>query len=147
MLDDLWGEAFDHHVSRIFEEVARQHLRRLTGTGEIGSLAQVGFWWFAGGDLDVAGTRGRHLVAAGSAKWTRAAMKPADLADLRRDAALVAPGDRPELLLYARSGFDRNLRDQPGVRLVGLRDLFRPELESERRGLVADWADGPTTAR
>lgn len=147
VLDDLWGEPFDHHVSRVFEEVARQHLRRLAGTGAIGSLAQVGFWWFPGGDIDAAGTRGRHLAAAGSAKWTREAMKPADLANLRRDAALVAPGDRPELLLYARSGFDRNLRAEPGVRLVGLRDLFRPQLEFERRGLAADRADGPTTAR
>jgi hypothetical protein len=134
VLDDLWGEVLDRHVSRVFEEVARQHLRRLAGTGSIGPLAQVGFWWFAGGDLDVAGTRGRHLIAVGSAKWTREAMKPGDLADLRRDSALVAPGDRPELLVYARSGFDRHLQAEPGVRLVALRDLFRAELEFERAG-------------
>ena len=39
---------------------------------------------------------------------------------------------RPELLMYSRSGFDRHLRAEPGVRLIGLRDLFRPELEFER---------------
>jgi len=133
VLDHLWGEPFDAYVSRVFEDVARQHLRRLAGTGAIGPLAQVGFWWFPGGDIDAAGTRGRHLLAAGSAKWTREMMKPGDLADLRRDASLVAPGDRPELLMYSRSGFDRHLRAEPGVRLIGLRDLFRPELEFERR--------------
>lgn len=134
VLDEMWGEVLDLHVSRVFEEVARQHLRRLAGIGSIAPLAQVGFWWFAGGDLDVAGTRGRHLVAAGSAKWTREMMKPGDLADLRRHAAIVAPDDRPELLLYARSGFDRHLQAEPGVRLVALRDLFRAELEFERAG-------------
>ena len=61
-------------------------------------------------------------------------MKPGDLADLRRDVAAVAPRARPELLLYARSGFDRNLAAEPGVRLVGLRDLFRAELDFERLG-------------
>jgi hypothetical protein len=81
-------------------------------------------WQTAGGE----GARG-----AGSAKWTRELMKTGDLADLRRHASLVAPGDRPELLLYSRSGFDRHLRAEPGVRLIGLRDLFQPELEFERR--------------
>ena len=131
VLDELWGETLDAYVSRVFEEVARQHLLRLSGAGTIGPLSRVGFWWFAGGDLDVAGTRGRHLVAAGSAKWTREAVKPGDLADLLRDVALVAPGDRPELLLYSRSGFDRNLAPEPGVRHDSLRDLFRPQLEHE----------------
>ena len=132
VLGELWGAAFDVHVSHVFEEVARQHLRRLAGTGQILPLAQVGYWWFAGGDIDVAGTRGRHLVAAGSAKWTSDYMKPADLADLRRDASLVAPDDDPGLLLYSRSGFDRNLSAGPRLRLVGLPDLFRAELEFER---------------
>lgn len=135
VLDELWAESFDAYVSRVFEEVARQHLRRMAGTAQLGPLAQVGYWWFPGGDIDVAGTRGRHLVAAGSAKWTRELVKPGDLADLRRDVSQVAPGDRPELLLYSRSGFDRHLSAEPGVRLVGLRDLFRPELEFERRSV------------
>jgi hypothetical protein len=59
-------------------------------------------------------------------------MKPADLADLRRDVGLVAPGSDPVLLLYARSGFDRNLAAEPGVRLIHLPELFRPELEFEK---------------
>jgi len=132
VLDDLWGDDFDVHVSHVFEDVARQHLRRLAGAQLVGSVAQVGRWWFPGGDIDVAGTRGRHLVAAGSAKWTREFMKPADLAALRRDVGLVAPGDDPVLLLYARAGFDRHLAAEPGVRLIRLPDLFRPELEFER---------------
>ncbi len=132
VLDDLWGDAFDVHVSHVFEDIARQHLRRLAGAQLIDSVAQVGLWWFSGGDIDVAGTRGRHLVAAGSAKWTREFVKPADLANLRRDVGLVAPGDDPLLLLYARTGFDRNLAAELGVRLIRLPELFRPELEFEK---------------
>ena len=137
VLEDVLGEALDLHVSRVFEEVARQHLRRLSGTRQLPPLSQVGFWWFPGGDIDAAGVRGRHLVAAGSAKWTREFMKPRDLEDLRRDARIVAPSDDPVLVLYSRSGFDRHLARGDGVRLVGLRDLFRPGLEFERRPSAA----------
>jgi hypothetical protein len=121
-------------VSRTFEEVARQHLRRLAGTGAIGPFSNVGFWWFNGGDIDAAAMTGSQLAAAGSAKWTREHMKPGDLANLRRDAAIVAPGDGPRLFAYSRSGFDRNLADGPDVTLVGLRDLFAADLDYERAG-------------
>ena len=59
-------------------------------------------------------------------------MKPGDLADLRRDVAIVAPGDAPRLFLYGRSGFDRNLAGAPDVTLVGLRDLYAADLDYER---------------
>jgi hypothetical protein len=73
-----------------------------------------------------------RLVAAGSAKWTTAFMKPADLDDLRASIATVAPRDRPQLFLFARSGFDPNLRAEPDVFLVRLADLYRADLEYER---------------
>jgi hypothetical protein len=132
VLERLWGDGFDAFVSGTFEDVARQHLQRLAGTGAIGPFTHVGFWWFNGGDIDVAAMAGRHLAAAGSAKWTREHVKPGDLADLRRDAGLVAPGDRPRLFLYGKSGFDRRLAAEPDVTLVGLRELFAPDLDYER---------------
>lgn len=132
VLDQLMGVPLDEFVSRVFEEVARQFFLRLSGAGRLGPLSHVGFWWFAGGDIDAAGMAGGRLVAAGSAKWTRAVLKPGDLEDLRRSVGAVAAGARPRLFLISRSGFDPNLRAAPDVELVGLRDLYRPDLEYER---------------
>ncbi len=132
VLAQQWGEEFDRLVSRAFEEVARQHLRRLAGAGSAGPFSSVAFWWFAGGDIDAAAMAGPRLAAAGSAKWTRDQFKPGDLSNLRRDVAIVAPADAPQLFLYARSGFDRNLAGAPDVTLVGLRDLYAAHLDYER---------------
>ena len=92
----------------------------------------MGFWWFNGGDIDAAAMAGRRLAAAGSAKWTREQVKPGDAADLRRDVGIVAPGDRPRLFLYSRSGFDRNIAAETDVTPVTLRDLYAADLEYER---------------
>ena len=132
VLGQVWGEELDRFVSRTFEDVARQHLQRLAGTGSVGPFSIVAFWWFSGGDIDAAAMAGSRLAAAGSAKWTREHVKPGDLADLRRDVEVVAPGDRPRLFLYSRSGFDRNLGAEPEVTLVGLRELFAADLDEER---------------
>lgn len=130
---EFWGEEFDRFVSRTFESVARQHLRRLSGTGTVGPFTTVGFWWFNGGDIDAAAMAGRRLVAAGSVKWTREQVKPGDVAKLRRDVGTVAPGDRPRLFLYSRSGFDRRIALEEDVTPVTLRDLYAADLEYERR--------------
>lgn len=131
VLEELWGDPLDLFVSRTFEEVCRQYVRRLAGAGKIPPLTAVGFWWFKGGDLDVAGVRGRKLSVAGSAKWTREYVKPGDLDELRRVAATVAPADRPRLMLFSRSGFDRNLQREAHLSLVSLSDLFRRDLAYE----------------
>lgn len=132
VLQELWPESFDTFVSRTFEDVCRQYVRRLSGAGRIQPLSTVGFWWYPGGDIDVAGLSGRQLLVAGSAKWTRGYVKPADLAELRHGVAQVAPGSRPMLMLFSRSGFDTNLERDVQVRLVRLADLFRRDLEYER---------------
>lgn len=132
VLDELWGQAFDLFVSRAFEEVCRQYIRRLAGAGQIPPLTTVGFWWFKGGDLDIAGVRGKKLSVAGSVKWTNDFVKPGDLEDLRRAAATVAPADRPRLILFSKSGFDRHLQREAHLSLVGLPDLFRRNLSYEK---------------
>jgi uncharacterized protein len=134
VLADLWPIAFDQHVSWIFEEVAAGYVRRLGGTGGLPVMEAVGGQWLAAGDVDVVGARGGRVLVAGSAKWTRAYVKPADLADLRRDAVAIAGDTTPEFLLFSRSGFDPALRSEPGVRLVTLADLFRADLDFEAAG-------------
>jgi AAA+ ATPase superfamily predicted ATPase len=132
VVDALVGVPLDEFVSRTFEDVAAQYLLRLSGAGRLPALSSAGFWWFAGGDIDAAGFAGGDLVAAASAKWTNAPMRPGDLADLRRDVAAQAPGSAAHLFLLGRSGFHRGLVHEPDVSLVGLRDLFAADLEYER---------------
>jgi AAA+ ATPase superfamily predicted ATPase len=134
LVDALMGTELDRFVSRTFEEVARQYFARLSAVGRLEPLSAVGFWWFSGGDIDAAAVSGGRLVAAGSAKWTNTLVKPGDLADLRRSIETVAPGQRPQLFLFSRSGFDRHLRAEPEVRLVGLRDLLAPDLDGGAAG-------------
>lgn len=132
VLDHLWAEQFDWFVSRTFEDVACQYLARLSGDGRLPPTSTVGPWWFAGGDIDAAAMSRRQLVAAGEAKWTRDYLKPADEAELRRNVAKVAPDQNPELFLFSRSGFDRNLRTSSTAHLVKLADLYAGGLEFER---------------
>ncbi len=131
VLADLWPVAIDEYVSRVFEEVAAQYVRRLSGAGELPPLEAVGRHWIAAGDVDVVGTSGGRVLVAGSAKWTRAVVKPGDLAGLGRDVAAISAPDDPTLLLFSRSGFEPALRSVPGVRLVSPADLYRPALEYE----------------
>ena len=138
VLDELWGDPFDLFVSRVFEDVARQYLRRLAGARQLPPLSYVGPWWFGTRDIDAVGVSGRSVVAAAEAKWTNAYAKPADLAELKSNLRLVAPREDPKLFLISRSGFDRNLRGSD-VELVALRDLYRSELDYEAaaaRGLT-----------
>lgn len=131
VLDEQWPVRIDEHVSHVFEDVAAQYVRRLSGAGELPVLESVGQHWIDAGDVDVVGAaRGRVLVV-GSAKWSRGFVKPGDLDDLRRDAASIAQGSAPTYLLFSRSGFDRSLRASPDVRLVGPADLFRSGLDYE----------------
>jgi hypothetical protein len=132
VVDGLVGIPLDEFVSRTFEEVARQYLNRLSGAGRLEPLSTVGFWWFNGGDIDAAGMAGDRLVVAGSAKWTKALVKPGDLESLRRSVGIVALGARPRRFLFSRSGFDPHLRAESDLELVGLRELFRADLEYER---------------
>ena len=47
--------------------MARQYLGRLSASGRLERLSEVGLWWFTEGDIDVVGMAGNRLVAAGSA--------------------------------------------------------------------------------
>lgn len=132
VLSGLWDTAFDEFVSHTFEDVARQYVRRLSGSGQLPPLSEVGLWWLKAGDIDVVAMAGRRVVAAGSAKWSKAYVKPTDLDDLRRDVNQIAPGAQPQLYLFGRSGFDPNLRRATGVVLVRPADMFKSKLEYER---------------
>jgi AAA+ ATPase superfamily predicted ATPase len=134
VLDYLWEEEFDRFVSRTFEDVAAQYLIRLSGAGGLPPLSATGRWWFDGGDIDVVGVVRKEVVAAGTAKWTREYLKPADEEQLKQDLAKVAARARPRLFLFSRSGFDRHVGADDAVVLVALRHLYSASLEFERKG-------------
>lgn len=130
VLGHIWPDEFDHFVSRAFEEIACRYVfldRRLG----MPPLTSVGPWWFAAGDIDVAAMSGNKLVAAGEVRWSNTYLKPADLAELQANITRVAPGARPSLLLFSRSGFDPNLRSIADVRLIRPRDLYDRHLDPE----------------
>ncbi len=129
-------------MSRVFEDVAAQYVRRLAGAGTLPVLQAVGRHWLAAGDIDVVGVAGNRVVVAGSAKWRRSVATMTDLAALRRDIRTLSPTDEPELLLFSRSGFEPGLKGTPGVRLVRPGDLFASWLDDEARAEKGDSA-GP----
>lgn len=131
VLDHIWAEEFDRFVSIAFEDVANQYLARLSGAGRLPPISSAGRWWFDGGDIDAVGVSRGRVVAAGEAKWTRGYLKPSDEAELRRNVARVAPHEDPQLFLFSRSGFDRNLKASSRVHLVSLANLFAADLEFE----------------
>lgn len=132
VLDSVWGDEFERFVSRTFEDVAVQYLLRLSGAGRLPVISSAGRWWFDDGDIDAAAFSGRRIVAAGEAKWTNEYFKPAEVEKLKRRLATVAPREQPDLFLFSKAGFDRNVRRQQGVTRVSPADLFRPRLEYER---------------
>jgi AAA+ ATPase superfamily predicted ATPase len=117
-----------------FEEVCQDWLRR-----EVDAAA-VGWWWGR-----VRDTRGAELrdvdreldvvavddhgsvIAVGSCKWTLGPMSHNEKTKLGALARHLAPdGPLPELFLFARSGFDEQLRREAGagLRLVTPAELF-----------------------
>ncbi|MFN8517923.1 MAG: ATP-binding protein [Chloroflexota bacterium] len=134
VLDHLWPEAFDQFVSRAFEDVAVQYLLRLSGAQELPPVSSSGPWWFTGGgDIDAVTMTGNVMTAAAEAKWTTEYLKPGDLAELRTNVARAQRGATPRLFGFSRSGFDRHLRDETDLTQVKLRDLYRADLDYERR--------------
>jgi AAA+ ATPase superfamily predicted ATPase len=131
VLDTIWPTSFDEHVSRIFEDVAAQYVRRLAGAGAVPVLQAVGRQWLTAGDVDVVGVSGNRLVVAGSVKWRRSVATMGDLAALRRDVRSLSPTEPSELILFSRSGFEPALRRVAGVRLVRPADLFASWLDTE----------------
>lgn len=129
VLHAMWPEAFDHFVSLAFEDVVRGYLRLRRRPGGR-PLTYIGPWWFDGGDIDAAGMIGGRLAVAAEARWSKTYVKPADLDELRANAARVSPGSSPELMLVSRGGFDPNLR-AVAVTRVTLADLFRKELDPD----------------
>lgn len=130
--EELSVEELDLYVSRVFEQVARQYAWRAAAARRLPLPEDVGEWWDGTEEVDLVGVRGRSVLFAGEAKWTRGAVGLGELDTLRRRAAVLST-EQPRLLLISRSGFSPALQHAGGAELIGINDLFAPDLEYERR--------------
>ncbi|HET6550809.1 MAG TPA: ATP-binding protein [Solirubrobacter sp.] len=120
-----------------FEEVCQEWMRR-----EVDAAA-VGWWWGKVREMQSSRLRDvdRELdavavddegavIALGSCKWTDAEVPPSELTKLKALAAYLNPGAEPLLFVFARSGFDRSLREAANgdskIRLVRVEDVAGP---------------------
>ena len=127
----LTDEELDAYVSRVFEEIARQYVRRAAAAGMLPIVEAVGTWWQGEDELDVVGIDRSGVTLVGEAKWRRSAVGRDDLAVLRRRAAMLS--EQPtRLLLFSRGGFTDAVARVADVTPVGLRELFARDLAFER---------------
>jgi hypothetical protein len=105
---------YETHIGRVFEEIARDHARRLIEAGRLPEDLVVGRWWATGGEpceVDVLGLRGKRTQLLGEAKWQRRPLGFKELEALRRKVARVPhPVDEPTYILWGRSGATEAVR-------------------------------------
>ncbi len=129
--------ALHEYVSRpAFERACRDYLWRSLRAGALPAglhFADVGTWWGAGDvEIDVVAVEELGAVtAAGSCKWTNAAVDVSEYAALQSDLARAGLGGmEPYLFLFSRSGFTERVRalasaqEPPRLFLVELADLY-----------------------
>jgi AAA+ ATPase superfamily predicted ATPase len=126
----LSDEELDRYVSRVFEDVARQYVRRAVAAGLLPVIQEVGTWWQGEDELDVVGVDGPTGTLAGEAKW-RAPFGIEEVERLRRRASLL-PDQPVRLVAFSRAGFTPGAARAPDLTRIGLRELFARGLAYER---------------
>ena len=114
----------DDHMGPVFEQMARDYVRLEAGA-RLPAATSIGSWWSGDGqtEIDVVALRGKEVVLAGEAKWSRTV----DRRVLRalEERAVRIPGARgsPQLILFAREGFRDVARNEAiTVTAAGLYD-------------------------
>ncbi len=122
-------EQWQKHLGWVFEELARDHARRLVDAGALPDDLVVGRWWSASGpsvEFDVLGIRGTRSMLLGEARWQSRPLGHRDVAQLMAKAAAVPRlASEPILALWGRGGLDPATRSE---RILGydLNDMLRP---------------------
>jgi len=124
-------QTLDDHLGPRWEEMLRQHVRRLAATGELGEgIVGVGGWWSedSASEIDVVAVAGRARtpVLAGEAKWARR-QHGARLARQVLAKAQRLPGvddvDQLRVLVCAREELENVPADVLGITA---HDIFAP---------------------
>lgn len=105
-----------NHLGHVFEDTARCHARRLVAAGELPADLVLGRWWATSGEpceVDVLGLIGNKTHLVGEARWQE---RPLTLRELKRLQLRIArvpqPVDQPLLVLWGRSGVDKEVSRQ-----------------------------------
>jgi AAA+ ATPase superfamily predicted ATPase len=127
VVDEIILPNLDAHIGHIFEEMAREYVRRLIHRNELRGV-DVGSWWSTDGkhEIDIVGVNAaRKPTFAGSVKWRDDELGAPVLANL--NAAFEVLGASPEMprLLVGRRGATAALR-RAGTRTADLNDLYAP---------------------
>jgi hypothetical protein len=119
----------DDHMGGVFEEMAREHARRLSTTGEL-EAERVESWWSTDGqhELDLVGVARRARIALiGTVKWSARRLGRDVLLNLEGHAAAL-PGHKPgetTRLIYGRAGCQSTTAGAAGVRCFSVADLYQ----------------------
>lgn len=121
-------ERWQKHLGWVFEELARDHARRLVASGELPEDVVVGRWWATSGpsvEVDVLGMRGARSVLLGEARWQARPLGAREVRHLAsKVSALPHPVSEPTLILWGRGGIDAGVRSER-VRGYDLADMLR----------------------
>ncbi len=126
----------DDHLGPIYEEMFREHLRRLARAGDLGpNVVAIGPWWTHDGrhEIDAVALaepgRARIPVLVGEAKWAPTVNAPRLLAELRSEATHLTTD--PDTLAYAIGAREtvpsaESAADLPSVLPITAADIFTP---------------------
>ena len=126
LVDNTILPGLDDHMGGVFEDIAREHARRLAATDGL-PADRVDAWWSTDGQhgIDLVGLAGRSIAFVGEAKWSA---RPLSQGVLRRlDAhvqALPGAGPATPRLLYSRGGCTPAVAARSGVRCFSVKDLY-----------------------
>jgi AAA+ ATPase superfamily predicted ATPase len=120
----LW----QRHLGSVFEELARDHARRLVSEGRLPKEMVIGRWWTVHGtpcEVDVLGLEGNRSVLVGEARWQKDPLDMLALEELRRKVASVPrPAEDPTLALWSRAGVSPSVK-RAGALGFSLREMLR----------------------
>lgn len=112
-------DEWQKHLGWVFEELARDHARRLVASGALSEDIVIGRWWSTSGpsvEVDVLGMRGSRTVLLGEARWQARTLRPRDVAQLMAKIAVVPrPVASPLLVLWGRGGVEEAAKAQGAV--------------------------------
>jgi uncharacterized protein len=125
-------ESLDDHMGPAWEEMFREHLRRLATAGRLGRrVVAVGRWWQdSGAELDAVVLQGREQapILAGEAKWAKVVDGQRILDELRRSAAAMVGADRLGDLRFAIGARERVTHVPAGALPITASDVFSQAL-------------------
>jgi len=127
LVDNRILVGLDDYMGGVFEDIAREHARRLAALGEL-QADRVEAWWSADGqhEIDLVGISGRGVAFVGEAKWSARPLPASVLTRLDEHAAAL-PGVTAMIprLLYGRAGCGAGIARQPGIRCYSIADMYR----------------------